>query len=92
MDQILICQSCGMPLENDEMRGTEADGSSSQEYCIYCYKNSEFVGDMTMDEMIEHNLKFLDEFNKDSDKKFSKDEARAEMKKFFPTLKRWKKS
>ncbi len=28
-----FCQSCGMPL-NDENRGTHADGSRSEDYCI----------------------------------------------------------
>ena len=86
-----ICQSCGMPMDSDEVRGTEADGSLNPDYCIYCYKDGKFTNDMTMEEAIEHNLQYLDEFNKDSDKQFSKDEARAEMLKFFPTLKRWKK-
>jgi hypothetical protein len=33
----------------------------------------------------------LDEFNKDSEKQFSPSEAIEEMRKFFSTLKRWKK-
>ena len=41
--------------------------------------------------MIELNLKYLDEFNKDSEVKYTIDEARATMKEFFPQLKRWKK-
>ena len=43
-----------------------------------------------MDEMIEHNLEYLDEFNKDSEKKYTVEEARSGMKQFFPHLKRWK--
>ena len=34
---------------------------------------------------------YLDEFNKDSEVKYTIDEARATMKEFFPQLKRWKK-
>ena len=71
--------------------GKEADGSKNQDYCLYCYKNGHFTKDCTMDEMIEFNLKYLDEFNKDSKVKYTIDEARATMKEFFPQLKRWKK-
>ena len=38
-----FCQSCGMPL-TDEVLGTNADGSKSEEYCIYCYKDGAFTG------------------------------------------------
>lgn len=44
-----------------------------------------------MDEMIDHCIQYLDEFNKDSGTKYSKEEALMEMNKFFPQLKRWKK-
>lgn len=37
------CQSCGMPKKMDEGNGgTEKDGSKSEEYCSYCYKEGEF--------------------------------------------------
>ena len=41
-----FCQSCGMPL-TDENRGTNADGSNSEDYCVYCYKKGEFTQDFT---------------------------------------------
>jgi hypothetical protein len=59
------------------------------EYCLYCFKDGGFTRDLSMDEMINLNVQYLDEFNKDSEKKFTEDEAIAEMKLFFPTLKRW---
>ena len=34
-----ICQSCGMPLDFMELRGTEKDGRKSDDYCMYCYKD-----------------------------------------------------
>jgi len=85
-----VCQSCGMPLQTTEEMGTNRDGSKNQEYCTYCYQQGAFTKDCTMDEMIETCCNYLDEFNKDSAKKFSKEEAIAAMKQFFPTLKRWK--
>lgn len=85
----LFCQSCGMPMQTADQFGTNADGSLNTEYCCYCYKDGTFVQDCTMDEMIDHCIEYLDEFNGACDTKFSKDEAIVEMKKHFPKLKRW---
>lgn len=38
-----ICQSCTMPMTSEEVKGTEKDGTISQEYCIYCYQDGEFT-------------------------------------------------
>lgn len=84
-----ICQCCGMPLGDPGLYGTNADESRNEDYCNYCFALGEFTEDITMEEMIEHNLEYLDEFNRDSPKQYNKEEARAEMMKFFPTLKRW---
>ncbi len=78
-----------MPLCSEEVYGTNADGSKTAEYCIYCFKNGQFEQNVTMDEMIEHNLKYLDEFNGVGGTKFTADEAREQMRQFFPQLKRW---
>lgn len=86
----LLCQSCGMPLDEHTF-GTNTDKSPNQEYCSYCYTNGAFAQNITMDEMIAHCIGFLDEFNKDSDTKFTREEAEANMKQFFPLLKRWRK-
>lgn len=91
MDQ-KFCQSCGMPLNAAEHFGTNADQSVNEEYCAYCFKDGAFTSDCTMDEMIEHCLVYIDDFNKDSEKKFTVEEARAGMKEFFPHLKRWSKA
>lgn len=91
MTEELICQSCGMPLRDPVLRGTLADGTSSADYCVYCFMDGKFTEDMTMEEMIEHCAQFVDEFNKNSKKKYTHEEAAAQMKAFFPHLKRWKK-
>lgn len=85
------CQSCGMPMPTDDLLGTNADGSANHEYCCYCYKEGAFVQDCTMDEMIDHCVKYLDEFNGACNTQYTKDEAITEMKKYFPMLKRWEK-
>lgn len=88
--KIKFCQSCGMPL-NDENRGTNADGSKNEDYCMYCYQNGKFTNDCTMDEMIEFCAQFVDEVNKNMPKPMTKDEYKDMMRQYFPMLKRWKK-
>jgi radical SAM superfamily enzyme len=52
MEQKNFCQSCSMPLDKPELFGTETDGSASNEYCIYCYKNGAFTTpNITLSEM-----------------------------------------
>ncbi len=86
---MIFCQSCGMPLESDEVKGTNKDNSINDDYCTYCFKEGSFVQDCTMDQMIEHCSQFVDEFYKDAEKKVTKEEAIANMKDYFPKLKRW---
>ena len=54
MEPQKFCQSCTLPIDNMEDRGTEKDGSKSDLYCKYCYKNGEFTDPgMTLDRMKE---------------------------------------
>jgi len=47
-----FCQSCGMPLHTEELKGTEQNGMKNNEYCVYCYENSDFKKpQMNLDEM-----------------------------------------
>lgn len=85
-----FCQSCGMPL-TEEILGTNADGNKNEDYCMYCYKDGQFLQDCTMDEMIEHCSQFVDEVNKQMPKPMTKDEYKQMLKEYFPMLKRWKK-
>lgn len=53
-----FCQSCSMPIDTPELRGTEKDGTKSIDYCKYCYVNGQFTHpDLTLDEMKEHMMK-----------------------------------
>ncbi len=85
-----FCQSCGMPL-TEEMKGTNADGSLNEDYCIYCYKDGKFTQECSMDEMIEFCAQFVDEVNKNVPEPMSKEQYKQMMYSFFPHLKRWKK-
>ena len=42
MNNIHYCQSCGIPLINEELKGIEKNGLKNNDYCKYCYKNDEF--------------------------------------------------
>ena len=44
-----------------------------------------------MEEMIAHCAGFVEEFNKENGSSFTREEAVAQMTRYFPTLKRWKK-
>ena len=86
----VLCQSCGMPIYEDSERGTEEDGSLSKEYCTYCYQHGTFTQDVTMEEMVEHNLQFLDQWNESAGLHLTKEEARESLLQFLPSLNRWK--
>jgi len=49
---IALCQSCGMPLGNEEVKGTEQNGLKNENYCKYCYENGAFKKpNMNLEEM-----------------------------------------
>ena len=39
----LICQCCGMPLQEDSLISREIDGVYNEDYCKWCYADGEFV-------------------------------------------------
>ena len=40
-----FCQSCAMPMDQPALHGTNADGTLSEDYCCYCYKDGKFTAD-----------------------------------------------
>lgn len=82
-----MCQSCGMPIKKDQVKGTEKDGSLSEKFCILCYKDGQFIGDpnCTMEQMQEIAIKGMYE------KGFPKFIARHIAKNQIPKLERWNK-
>ena len=76
----LICQCCGMPLE-DDILGRETDGTLNEDYCKWCYDEGTFLTDCTMEEMIDLCLPHM---------QGDKQAARAYLESVLPTLKRWK--
>ena len=39
----LICQCCGMPLNEDDTISREPDGTFNEDYCKWCYADGRFV-------------------------------------------------
>lgn len=84
-----FCQSCGMPL-TDTNKGTNSDGSLNDDYCMYCYQKGKFTQDFTMNQMIEFCAQFTEQINKETGWNLTPEQAKENMRQFFPTLKRWK--
>ena len=81
-----VCQSCGMPLSDPSLLGTEADGSPSEHHCKWCYANGDYLGACTMEDMVGICVANMT----GPDAPFTEDEARAYMEALLPTLDRWK--
>lgn len=80
-----ICQSCSMPITKEEDFGTNKDGSTNYDYCIYCYKDGEFIDKVSMEEYIKMNIPFASQAG------MTEEEMKKHCETVFPTLKRWKK-
>lgn len=77
-----------MILVKSSDKGTESDGRKSEEYGAFCYQHGQFTQDISIEELIEHNLQNLDSWNRENGLQLTEQEARAELQKFLPTLKR----
>ena len=80
----LICQCCGMPLEDDDIIGHNHDGSFNEDYCKWCYADGTYTYN-DMDDLIEVCVKNMVSEN------FTEEQARSYMKELLPTLDYWKK-
>lgn len=80
----LICQCCGMPLEDDDIIGHNSDGSLNEEYCKWCYADGTYTYS-DMDDLIDTCAKFMVEEG------FTEEQARRHMKEKLPKLNYWKR-
>ena len=80
-----ICQSCAMPMDDSQLFGTNKDGSRNSDYCMYCYKDGEFVDNVSMEKYIDMMVPFSAQAN------MTPEQMRKYCEEVFPTLKRWKK-
>lgn len=79
----LICQCCGMPLE-EGMIGRNRDGSLNEDYCRWCYADGVFTYG-NMDDLIDACAGYM---ARDG---FTEEQARAYMKQTLPKLDYWKR-
>ena len=79
----LICQCCGMPLE-DALLSREPDGAINEDYCQWCYADGKFVYSS-----IEQLTDFLVEHM--SNETWPPEQARTYFAESLPKLAYWKK-
>ena len=82
--QKLICQCCGMPLDDSSI-SKEPDGSFNEEYCKWCYSDGDFAYkdiNVLIDFLVEHI----------SNDNFPKEQAKAYFKEQIPKLNYWKEN
>ena len=81
--QTLICQCCGMPLD-DSTISTEPDGAFNEEYCKWCYSDGQFaytdIGQLT-DFLVQHM----------SNDSTPPEQVRSYLETMLPTLRHWQK-
>lgn len=78
-----FCQSCGMPIVEEKMKGTDKNGALTAEFCTYCYQEGTFIQDVTMEEMIAICVPHM------VDSGMPEKEARALLENTLPNLARW---
>ena len=80
----LICQCCGMPLNEDAFISREKVGSYNEDYCKWCYAEGKFVyqsRESLLDYLVEHMP------NPDN---LGVDDRRAQFNIYLSQLKHWK--
>lgn len=78
----LICQCCGMPLE-DAILGRNRDGSLNEDYCQWCYADGTYTYS-DMDDLISACIPHMVKQG------FTEEQAREYMKRTLPALDYWK--
>ena len=80
--QRLICQCCGMPLE-DSILSREPDGSFNEEYCTWCYSGGKFTY-TGKEQLIDFCVAHM------ASESWPAEQVRAHMEAVVPGLKHWK--
>lgn len=81
----LICQCCGMPLEDDASVSREPDGSLNEEYCKWCYDQGRFVYS-SLEELTDFLVEHM------SNENWTKEQARIYFEAQLPQLSHWRKN
>lgn len=79
----LICQCCGMPLDDSTM-SKEVDGTFNEEYCKWCYTEGKFIY-TNLEELIDFLVGHM------SNENWPPEQARAFFESQLPQLNYWQK-
>lgn len=82
MPRQLICQCCGMPLDDSTM-SREPDGSFNEDYCKWCYTDGTFKY-TSMEQLIDFCVAHM------ASESWPAEQVRAHMEAVVPGLKHWK--
>lgn len=80
----LICQCCGMPLE-DSAISREPDGTFNEEYCKWCYADGQFVY-ASLEELTDFLVGHM------ANENWPPEQARAYWEANLPKLKHWSRA
>ena len=80
----LICQCCGMPLEDDSILGHNHDGTLNEDYCKWCYADGTYTYS-DMDDLIEVCVRQM------ANENCTEDQVRSYLKGLLPKLDYWKR-
>ena len=83
MPRQLICQCCGMPLE-DSTTSREPDGTFNEDYCKWCYADGTFRYG-SAEELIDFCVEHM------ASESWPAEQVRAHMEAVVPQLRHWKK-
>ena len=79
----LVCQCCGMPLEDSNI-SKETDGFFNEEYCKWCYADGEYMYH-NMDDLIDVCVNHM------ANEQFTPEQVRAYLEGLLPKLNYWKR-
>lgn len=80
----LVCQCCGMPLNDDGMISKEPDGSFNEDYCKWCYVDGSFAY-TSKDSLLDFLLGHMP-----NPENLSDEERRIQYDGYLSQLKHWK--
>ena len=80
----LVCQCCGMPLNDDGLISRECDGSYNEDYCKWCYSEGVFAY-QSKESLIDYLVRHMP-----NPEKLDDDERRHQFDAYLSLLKHWK--
>lgn len=84
----LICQVCGMPLEEDEYIGKDKIGHFNEDFCKWCFVGGTHQYDEdNFDELVDISVKNILQLNPE----YQENQVRMMLKENLPKLKYWQR-